>query len=253
MILLFDAGNTRLKWAIADLDFSLTEVGVLEYSELGMAKAIPIDADTVTRIAVSSVAGIKRDNQLKRFCLGSFGVMPVFAKVAVSGCGVRNDYLAIDRLGVDRWVAALGAVEEVSEKENRIIVDAGTAVTVDVLDRDCVFRGGVILPGEKLMHDSLVGKAAGIHSNRQPVVKVIGRDTQQCVNAGARYGLVGAVDRIIEECVSSIDNNSPWKVIVCGGDALWLTELMKTSLAVSVQPSLIFNGLLCLLRSGELK
>ncbi|GAA6139682.1 pantothenate kinase [Arenicella sp. 4NH20-0111] len=254
MIILLDAGNTRLKWAsLPTLEHEISDHGVIDYSSLPDLSGIQANKSIVECVAISSVAGEERNGQLIQACLSAFAIEPIFAKVTKHAGGVINDYLALDRLGVDRWVAALG-VRDVDESDgNYIVVDAGTAVTVDVLDRERVFRGGVILPGARLMHDSLVGKTAGIRSKMKSVGSVIGRDTNQCVNAGAYYGLAGAVERVIEECVDSVGNDSPWKVIVCGGDARWLAKSLKTQLPVSVQSSLIFHGLLCLLRSGEFK
>jgi len=245
MLLLFDAGNTRLKWALAGHDHKVVNNGASSYEELDMAlrhiRSVLPTSTAIQSVAVSSVAGEQRNSRLAMACEDVFGLPLVFAKVSKAACGVENDYQALNRLGVDRWVAAMGVASQLGI--NRVIVDAGTAVTVDLLAADNTFLGGVILPGVKLMHDSLVGETAGIHSELGEVASVIGKT----------FGLVGSVDRVLDEFALALDNSAPWQVVVCGGDAAWLSELMKTSLPVSVSDNLIFNGLLAMYKSEALK
>jgi len=251
MWLLLDAGNTRLKWALAGPDHVIVNTGIIAYDALsaglkGLAANIMIDA-----IAVSSVAGVERDQQLCHLCQEYFQLSPLFARVSAAACGLDNDYQALDRLGVDRWVAALGLAE--LSGINRIIVDAGTAITVDVVSANDVYLGGVILPGAKLMHDSLVGETAGIFSQHSVVSNVIGKTTDQCVNAGTSYGLAGAIERVIQEMQTIETNREFWRVYLCGGDAQWLSRLLSIDLPVFEMPNLLFDGLLNMIKSEAIK
>lgn len=252
MILLFDAGNTRLKWAIAKADGQILEAKSMRYDGVSDALSGVAKNFEVTEISISSVAGSSRNLKLTDLCESEFGLKPSFAEVSSRACGVTNRYLSLDSLGVDRWVAALGATMGASlgdpaagtRRVNRVIVDAGTAVTVDLVNAENEFLGGAILPGAKMMHDSLVGETAGIKSEPLNVSSAIGKDTQQCVNVGAKYGLAGAVDRVIGEFVCALGETEEWQVVVCGGDAQWLMGLLKTPLPICYQPNLIFQGLL---------
>lgn len=251
MLLLFDAGNTRLKWALAGAQYSMSHSGVIDYQGLRGKLAKLYAEHAISTVAISSVAGERRNAELDAACQKIVGRPARFARVSPYACGVKNAYIAQDRLGVDRWVAALGLSTQ--KGINRVIVDAGTAVTVDLLDAENVYCGGVILPGVKLMHDSLVGETAGIYSEPAAVRSIIGKTTIECVNAGARFGLVGAIDRVIDEFTHEIDNNAPWQIAVCGGDGAWLYELMATPYPKALLPDVIFQGLLNMVETGALE
>lgn len=256
MILLLDAGNTRLKWAVVDgenravaSERVIVDQGSIDYhdgraNDDRLRSALhEIAAKFVFfEVWVSSVAGEQREAALAQLCTVLFGLPPTYVHVTAEACGITNHYHSIENLGVDRWVAAMGLYASLGV--NRVIVDAGTAVTVDLVSSENVFMGGAILPGSRLMHDSLVGQTAGIKSDRQNVLTAIGRDTNECVNVGAKYGLAGAIDRVIGEFVATINNNRPWQIVMCGGDGLWLKNLVKTTLPISYEPNLIFDGLL---------
>lgn len=262
IVLLLDAGNTRLKWAAAEpasSDGEYLRTGVVDYA--GIEKEfVKLTAEfTVQAVLVSCVAGMQKRKSISLMCDALSIPEPVFVKVTHRACGLSNNYSAIEQLGVDRWVAAIGAMR-VSDSGHRLIVDAGTAVTVDYVDADNVFQGGVILPGSKLMHDSLVGKTAGIQSQLDNAVSVLGKNTQECVNAGALYGWAGAVQRVMQELVSIVGGSESWQIMLCGGDAQRLSGVLNSGLLIShqfsyelsQQPNLIFVGLQSLWRSGEL-
>ncbi len=263
MILLFDAGNTRLKWAVVKSDCNsmehdngIFEQGSVDYRIAGngeneMSKALSEMAAVFefSEIWASSVAGGQREATLSHLSVSLFGLTPKYVGVTETACGIKNTYRSLKNLGVDRWVAAMGLSASVGV--NRVIIDAGTAVTVDLVRADNTFMGGGILPGAQLMHDSLVGETAGIKSARQDVLVAIGRDTQECVNVGAKYGLAGAIDRVVNELVATVNNGKPWQVVVCGGDARWLKDIVNTPLPVFYKPNLIFDGLLNLRQFGE--
>ncbi len=242
MLLLLDAGNTRLKWAIADKARTIAESGAIEYFDFDDVLQRLAVNQCFTAVLVSSVAGDDRNRLLTEICKKHLNHEPEFVCVNESDCGIQNNYQALDRLGVDRWVAAMGAANRVGV--NRIIVDAGTAVTIDIVDADNTFLGGVILPGSKLMHDSLVGETAGIDSMRQPVSSVVGTTTVECVNSGVLYGLAGAIDRVIAEIFALKSDDRPWQVLLCGGDANWVQSQLKTELPKTHTPHLLFLGLL---------
>ncbi len=251
MYLLLDAGNTRLKCAIANSDQQIIETAVIDYVHLDNSLDQLCSQHSLISVAVSSVAGDTRNTQIIECCAKLFSLSPMFAAVTQSACGLSNHYRTQQTLGVDRWVAAIGLSAKVGV--NRVIVDAGTAVTVDLLDASNAYRGGVILPGAKLMHDSLVGETAGIYSEPTSVDSAIGETTSECVNAGAKFGLVGAVDRVIDEFSREIGDNAPWQISICGGDGEWLCNLMASPHPKILAPQLIFRGLLNMIESGAPK
>jgi type III pantothenate kinase len=138
------------------------------------------------------------------------------AQVSPSLAELKNGYADLARLGVDRWLAVAGA-RQVIASGNVVVVDAGTAVNIELLDAEHVYRGGVIMPGMELMHDSLVGRTAGIESTMGVDQYVVGVNTRQCVNAGVRNSVFGGVERAIKEiCENLVGSVS---IIVTGGGA----------------------------------
>lgn len=241
MKLLLDAGNTRTKWAIADSNgVELLANGILES---GLAELSHFNIESAW---VSCVASAQVLTNLEQGVKDHFSVNLNLAAVEREAAGMQNKYTDLARLGVDRWVAALGA-RSMRPEGALIVVDAGTAVTVDLVSSSNRFEGGVILPGFVTMHDALLGRTAGVESEFQQVASVIGRNTSECVNAGAQFGLIGAVDRVISEMIASelVDNKGGEpQVLVMGGDAKAIAA--GTSMKVELQSDLIFNGLLLL-------
>lgn len=250
MNLLLDCGNTRLKWAIAD-DQEILSRGIGEYDEALNGLGAAISGVSIKQVAVSSVASAEQLGLVLSSCEALRLPAVGLARVKDQACGVTNHYQRTDQLGVDRWVAVIGA-SILCQQSPVIVVDAGTAITVDFLSASMGYEGGAILPGLALMHDSLVGRTAGIFSNRVEVDSVFGKTTSECVNAGAFYGAVGAVERVINEMLHGVDANLKPKLLICGGDAKHFRGLLKPSLNVLWRPDLIFIGLLAMLNQGEL-
>ena len=97
------------------------------------------------------------------------------------------------------------------------------------------------------MHDALLGRTAGVESEFRQVTSVVGRNTSECVNAGAQFGLIGAVEKVINEMSASgllrNDHRQP-RILLMGGDAQALVA--GISMKVELQSDMIFNGLMLL-------
>ena len=252
MKLLIDIGNTRSKWALCETHGDIVARGILGGKTLFANDAQVADLKSrIKQVWVSCVGKAASLRVIKQMIETELALTPHMAKVEAQFEGLRNAYDDRQRLGVDRWVAAIGARADVP-CGGLIIVDVGTAVTIDVISDDNAFEGGVILPGIEMMHDSLVGKTAGIESKLSKVSSVIGKTTQECVNAGAQFGLVGAIERVISEmlCIleeppvgkqSSRGEDPATTIVICGGDADRIQAL--TNLPMQRRPDLIFRGL----------
>jgi len=237
MRLLFDIGNTRLKWAV-ESDNQFIDQGVIAHSDFDLTSLARrlCGEYQFTDIWVSSVSSKSVDERVNAWLDEQFGVPVYWAAVAPRVGRVSNHYEDMSQLGVDRWLAVLGAdalLEQSTSQQNSaaIVIDAGTAVTIDVLDHQSVYRGGVILPGSVLMHDSLVGRTEGIHSTIAKASQVIGRTTQECVNSGAYYGLLGAVERTVDEIKQTLAlPDQSLELFVTGGDSLLFVENSRLDL-----------------------
>ncbi|MCX7019775.1 MAG: type III pantothenate kinase [Candidatus Sumerlaeota bacterium] len=127
---------------------------------------------------------------------------------------VKNGYLAPKKVGVDRLVGAVGGASAYGAP--LIVVDAGTAITVDVISRNREFLGGAILTGIKLSATALADGTAALPliKFKQPS-KAIGRTTIESIRSGLYIGTAGAVDRIIERAWEELGYETP--VVATGG------------------------------------
>ncbi|NNC98677.1 MAG: type III pantothenate kinase [Gammaproteobacteria bacterium] len=247
MVLLFDIGNTRLKWALCNAG-QIVESGVHDSAQICRQNLTDWLAELPKpqSIWISCVGKDAQSEFLSAWLLTHFALQAVVVGVTDSACGIRNGYLDHERLGVDRWLAAIGARTLVSSGDV-IVVDAGTAITIDWLSRDNVYEGGVILPGANLVHDVLEGQTAGIAASQADTDNIIGKTTGECVNSGIIYGLAGAVERIVNEMQKTIQQ--PASIVLTGGgaDMLW----SKVNLPAVVEQNLVFIGLLEIAGQGN--
>ena len=152
-----DGGNTRLKWALYSAPkpgaVALGQGAVFLEAIDGLAEGPWRDLAVPSSMLGSIVAGegIRRRTEAQ---LELWDVEPRWVVSSVHACGVTNGYDHPTRLGVDRWVALIGARHRVLERgaaRPALVVMVGTAVTVDALDENGRFLGGLILPGFGLM------------------------------------------------------------------------------------------------------
>ena len=240
MKLLFDIGNSRLKWAIARAG-QLVSSGAEDADRVDgdLLSELFATVDRPTSVWVSNVGTEKKLDVLLSWLEMRYELVASVVQVNGSACGIQNGYHDLASLGVDRWVAALGA-RSINPVGDIIIIDAGTAVTIDWLSAKNIFEGGVILPGLVLMHDALVTRTAGIQSDYFDTQQIIGKTTQECVNSGVVFGLSGAVERVVDEMQKTI--GKPANIILTGGGAGTLIDKMR--LVASCEPDLVLYGLL---------
>jgi len=239
-MLLIDIGNTRIKWAYLNDQGQLCEPGVVSHADfnLELMRQLKRPNDVwISNVGSKALLKVVSDELTTQF-----GVAINVVTVSQSAGGLTNDYKDLEGLGVDRWVAAIGARAIVSQGD-LIIIDAGSAVTIDWLRNDNSYQGGVILPGVWLMHESLVGQI-DIGADLVDRGQIIGKNTEECVNSGVSYGVVGAVERVVDEMQHVI--SAPVTILLTGGDAPLI--MAKSDLPVVDQPDLVLRGLAELVR-----
>ena len=148
-------------------------------------------------------------------------------------------------VGEDRLLNAAAAFDK--HKQACVIVDAGTAMTIDLVDGGGTFHGGAITPGAQLMLDSLGQRAAQLPEIelRKPE-EVVGHNTAEAMLSGVFYGMRGMVREIVEQIAVSI-NQFPL-VIATGGDAQVLFR--DCDIVERVVPDLTLWGLAVTLRTA---
>ena len=246
--LLLDIGKTRIKWGVlSNGDINRTghsaQSKVQEQGIAVLTSKLPRNIDVAF---ASNVAGPTFATRLSGVIGMHCDCEVHFAKSEREACGVRNGYRQPRRMGVDRWVAMIGAWSEFEAA--CVVVDAGTAVTIDVLDDEGQHIGGQIIPGFVLMSDALTVQTSDIPPLGQRIpsaasgLEIFGSSTAKAVQQGCWSAAVGAVDRAITTLRS---NGYEPQVVLTGGDA----SRMLTALGTEPlhRPNLVLQGLARLL------
>lgn len=235
MLLECDLGNSRCKWRLINRGH-IVDRGVLNY--LGVSHAWPLPGSVVTRVRASSVAVTNINTLFNAELAERYGVSAEWAESASSCAGVTNAYADFSCLGVDRWLAMLAAYNGYGAA---IVVDAGSALTVDVVDEDGLHLGGYIAPGAMLMSASLSKNTAKVKFGGSSIFQhqIMGQDTAGCVAAGIKAAQLGVVSSAINAV--SPRNNASYRIIVTGGDAADLVQSM--GIKAEVVPDLVLDGL----------
>lgn len=227
MNLLIDIGNTRIKSALSHggglsaqtssvwRDRNSNEVFTSLWRHLAP-----------TKVVVSNVAGDIIGEQLRHWCVSRGWPKPEFAKSESETGGLVCAYIDPSQLGVDRWVAMQGALTLTASAV--LVIDCGTATTVDLVTSKKIHRGGAILPGVSTMRRALAGGTANLDVPAGEVTS-FANNTQDAIAGGTAYALAGAIDRLATEAKNLCDE--PMINIITGGEA----ELVQHLLFINTQ------------------
>lgn len=234
-MLLFDVGNSRCKWAWLSHDQWMHQ-GVLDNGDIiawQHLKAFFLTKDAPEEIFVSNVAGENIARKLRELC--SAWSRPVQFIVAQPWqCGVRNLYQDPAQLGSDRWAALVGAWHHLQKA--CIVVNCGTATTIDALSATGEFLGGIILPGIKLMQNSLLNNTAQL-AQQNGTMHVFPRNTADAIYTGVLRATIGVIQH--QHALLSTENNV--QCVISGGAALDL--LAHIDLRCEHMDKLVLQGL----------
>lgn len=151
---------------------------------------------------------------------------------------IRNGYSTPTTLGVDRIAGVCGAWQ-LHPNTHCLVIDAGTCITYDFLDRDGVYRGGGISPGLKMRFQAVHTFTAKLPLI-QPVADppLVGDSTETCIQSGVVNGVVAELEGIIGQYRAKFEGLT---VIFCGGDSLFFENQLKGS--IFAVPELVLSGL----------
>jgi type III pantothenate kinase len=250
--LLLDVGNSRLKWGVLD-DDNIRRTGHIAHEsirERGLQELTSKLPRRVDAVFASNVAGTSFATRLSGVVGMHCHCDVRFARSERRGWGVTNSYRQPRRLGVDRWVALVGAWAET--QSSCLIVDVGTAVTIDALDDNGLHLGGQIIPGIATMAQSLSSATSDIPLVRASAKRIandmemFGHNTAAAVREGSQNALVGAIERAIRTLQS---NGYDPTIILTGGDA---SRILKSFAEVPLhRPHLVLQGLAHMLESAQ--
>jgi len=188
-------------------------------------------------VVVANVRGSEFEEKISRWCFRHWGLTVNFLRPQATAYGVTNAYRDPAQLGSDRWAALIG-VRSLTERDV-VVVDCGTALTIDVMDNRGCFVGGVILPGMSLMRHALAQRAPGIGTVEATDEGALGISTGGGIGSGLHYGLAGAVERVLREAKRQLGAEPA--LYLTGGDAASLQKFLENPWVLA--PDLVLTGL----------
>lgn len=240
--LLIDIGNSRIKWAYSQ------NGRLIHHGSAKRSQSLPDQTQTAwlenarpVRVIAANVAGDAFADLLDQWAQRHWQQAVDYIKVEPKGFGIELAYAEIERFGVDRWLALVAARQ--LHKSAVAVIDAGTAVTLDVISAEGQHLGGIIVPGLALMSEALRQKSTGIQYGiqgaRADQSALFGADTHGCIEKGGLYAVTGAIEHVLHRFVSQ--NGLGLSVLICGGDA----ERVMAELNIECQhiPDLVLQGM----------
>lgn len=246
MLLAIDIGNTNLV------------IGCIHDDQILFKARIATD-----RLRTSDQYGVEIKNMLEAYgvriqdiedCIISSVVPPVFNSVRtgvikiigkmpmVVGPGLKTGLnIQVDvpsQVGSDRIVIAVAALAEY--KAPLVLMDLGTATTIEVVEPDNVYLGGVIFPGVKVSLEALTSRAAQLPAiSLDRPKQVIGKNTVDCMRSGMMFGTAAMIDGLIDRIEEELGH--PSTLIATGGMAQFVTPLCRHD--IILEKDLLLKGL----------
>ncbi|HOW51121.1 MAG TPA: type III pantothenate kinase [bacterium] len=215
-----EKGLITARWRIAtDRDATFDDLAAKFHPLMTLAK---VPREAVVKVIVSSVVPVW-DHSWERFAREYFGKEALFVG-AETPCGIT---LAVENpreVGADRIVNAVAAISR--HPEGALVVDSGTAITIDVVAPDRSYRGGAIMPGMLVSLEALAARTAKlprVHLDRPS--HALGRTTAAGIQSGIYYGFAGMIDRVIEEILPELDFKP--RIVATGGLAGGLAAVSR--------------------------
>jgi type III pantothenate kinase len=240
-ILVIDVGNSRMKWGLAGPHGWLLQ-GVTPNGEIGTLALrdwhnLPRPMRVVGVNVAGEAARVRVEAQLARWRL-----VPEWLVARDHACGVTNRYARPAQLGADRWASLVAARRRSLAVDlfppACVVVNSGTAVTIDALDGDGIFRGGLILPGMRLMLQALAENTAAL---KLPpgAFREFPDNSSDAVYSGAIQAVCGAIEQMRRQ----IDTNpAQVRCYIAGGAAREVAPHLAPP--VEVVDNLVLEGVL---------
>lgn len=256
MILCMDVGNTQIVGGVFEGDelavqFRVTSTAKPSSDELAIflrsaLRENGIDPESIAQIAFCSVVpGIV--HSLRNACLKYFDLEPFILQAGVK-TGLQIRYRNPLEVGSDRIADAIAAIDLFPGK-NLVIVDFGTATTVEAVTKDRHYLGGVIMPGLRLSMEALEENTAKLPAVEIVVPELaVGRSTSESIQSGLYFGTLGALRYLIDRTIDEeFDGEQPIVISTGGFSSLF----RDAELFDHVIPDLLLRGLLLALRMNS--
>jgi len=237
MDLLVDIGNTRVKWCLRDAGTLTTPTALRHAGDpLPFLRANWSALPRPDAVRVANVAGAALEASLVALVRDLWGVKAVCVRPCQQVLGLTLAYTEPQRLGVDRWLAMLAARHR--GPGPALVVDCGTAVTLDALDAGGDHLGGLILPGLGLLWGTIFDATGISQVPFRGYPSLLGTDTSECIAAGALQAITGMIDRVRTRL--GPPGCEP-RLVLTGGDAAQIAG--QLTYAYEWVPELVLEGL----------
>ncbi len=248
-VLLVDVGNTSLKWAwLGGQGKGVNQT--FPYVKLGIQQAAKVQWSRLERpgkVYISSVAAADTNTALYDWVAELWRIEPIFIKASAAALGVINAYQKPEQLGVDRWLALIAAHSEMPDRDC-LVVDCGTAVTIDGLTREGEHLGGIILPGFGLMRDALRRQTAIPWPDMaHEAPPLFATNTGEAITGGGLHAVAALVEKMARQ-LQDRTSESPI-VVLAGSDAEYLQKLLSSTAVL--RPDLVMQGLALLAQDSS--
>ena len=240
IFLAIDAGNTRIKWGV-HAGGRWTARGTLPTAESARLADAWGSLPAAEGAIASNVAGPTVLSHLEQACARAGLTLQVIRSQA-EAFGVTNGYSDPAQLGTDRWAGLIAAHHRAVG--HKLVVNVGTALTVDALTGDGRFMGGIIVPGPALMRRSLDRGTAGLRLT-EGVFQDLPRSTPDAITTGAIDAATGAIMRMAD--AMSRHGVAPAGVVLSGGAAGEIAPHLPIPFVI--HENLVLDGLVLMARN----
>lgn len=225
MVLTIDIGNTTIQGCLfeenknlltfrksTNPNFSSDEIGMFLRNVISLNEFDYKKIESISCCSVVPSLNHSTSNAFKKY----FGIEGLFVQSGIK-TGLKLKYSNPKEIGADRIAASIGA-NLLYNNKNLIVVDMGTATTVDVITKDCEYLGGAILPGIKMSVNSLASATAKL-----PTVEILkpskacGSSTIEAIQSGIYYSQVGAIKQLIKNFQKQVFKDEKPFVVATGG------------------------------------
>lgn len=236
--LLIDLGNTRLKWGINE-GSSLRKTGGGAYQACELITILN-EVDKPDAIFLASVAKPKVTKACVEACQQLWNITPETITTPTEAHGLKNSYAVPENLGIDRWLASIAAYHQA---QNTVcIIDCGSAITVDLVDKEGIHQGGWIVMGyQKQLAEfsNQFPQLADNDLNERTIELTNQTDTAKAIQSGCQLQTVAFINQAFTQAKQILGQGT--QCFITGGDAvLFLPHLSHQPVH---EPHLVLKGL----------
>jgi type III pantothenate kinase len=250
MDLLIDIGNTRIKWAALEGSRLATQSAApyAGWNAANLREQMLAKLSKPARVFIANVGGSSIATLVASTIETACGVTPQFVQSSAAAAGVSSAYLKPEQLGVDRWLAMIGAFQ--LERTAACVVSVGTAMTVDGINANGQHLGGIIVPGPDLMVASLYRNTSEIESRAvsgNEGISLFADNTQAAVHQGVIHSLAATIERACHDIHARIDKMPA--LVITGGASGRITSALRVPFRLV--PDLVLRGMAEIARRVE--